>query len=139
MATELIPITFNKIMQSRSYTVIILGTDQKKFAIYTDPSVGRNIQTCLTQEHKPRPYTHDLINAIFRGFEIKPLQIVITDIEDTIYFARLYLEQQMGDTTTVLEIDARPSDCITLALLGNIPVFCRREIFDRAVPVEEYL
>jgi bifunctional DNase/RNase len=124
-------------MQSHSYTVIILGTDQKRFAIYTDPSVGRNIQTHLTEEHKPRPYTHDLIHAIFRGLNVKPLQIVITDIEDTIYFARLYLEQQVGEQKTILEIDARPSDCITLALLYNIPVFCRKEIFDKAVPVEE--
>jgi uncharacterized protein len=137
MGSELVPITFNKIMQSRSYTVIILGTDQKRFAIYTDPSVGRNIQIYLTEENKPRPYTHDLINAIFRGFDIKPLQIVITDIEDTIYFARLYLEQQIGEQKTVLEIDSRPSDCITLALLNNIPVFCRKEILEKAVAVEE--
>jgi bifunctional DNase/RNase len=138
MASELVPITFNKIMQSRSYTVIILGTDQKRFAIYTDPSVGRNIQMYLTEEHKPRPYTHDLLNAVFRGFEIKPLQIVINDIEDTIYFARLFLEQQIGEQKTVLEIDARPSDCIILALcLDNIPVFCRKEILEKAVPVEE--
>lgn len=134
---ELVPITFNKIMQSKSYTVMILGTEAKRFAIYTDPSVGRTIQTHLTQEHKPRPFTHDLINAIFRGLDIKPFQIVITGIEDTIYFARLYLEQQMGDQKTILEIDARPSDCITLALLNNIPIFCRKEILDKAVPVEE--
>ena len=111
MASELVPITFNKIMQSRSYTVIILGTDQKRFAIYTDPSVGKNIQTYLTDENKPRPFTHDLINAVFRGFDIKPLQIVINDIEDTIYFARIYLEQTVGEQKTILEIDARPSDC----------------------------
>jgi uncharacterized protein len=137
MASELVPITFNKIMQSRSYTVIILGTDQKRFAIYTDPSVGRNIQIYLTEENKPRPFTHDLINSVFRGFGITPLQIVINDIEDTVYFARIYLEQQIGDQKTILEIDARPSDCITLALLNNIPVFCRKEILEKAVPVEE--
>ncbi len=137
METELIPITFNKIMQSRSYTIIILGTESKRFAIYTDPSVGRNIQVHLTEEHKPRPFTHDLINAIFKGLNIKPIQIVITDIEDTIYFARLYLEQEIGDQKVILEIDARPSDCITLALLNNIPVFCRKDILEKAVPVEE--
>lgn len=137
MLSELVPITFNKIMQSRSYTVIILGTEQKRFAIYTDPSVGRNIQTYLTEENKPRPYTHDLINALFRGLNITPLQIVITDIEDTIYFARLYLEQQIGDQKTILEIDARPSDCIILALMKNIRVFCRKEILEKAISVEE--
>lgn len=137
METDLVPITFNKIMQSRSYTVIILGTEQKRFAIYTEPSVGRNIQTYLTEESKPRPYTHDLIHSIFRGLNIKPIQIVITDIEDTIYFARLYLEQQVGDQKIILEIDARPSDCITLSFLDKVPFFCRKEIFEKAVPVEE--
>lgn len=137
MASELIRITFNKIMQSRSYTVIILGTDQKRFAIYTDPSVGRHIQVYLTEENKPRPYTHDLISAILRGLDVKPIQIVITDIEDTVYFARLYLEQQIDEKKTILEIDARPSDCIILALLNNIPVFCRKDILEKAVAVEE--
>lgn len=137
MALELVPITFNKIMQSRSYTVIILGTNEKRFAIYTDPQVGRNIQAYLTTEQKPRPYTHDLMKAIFRGLDIKPIQIVISDIEDTIYFARLFLEQTIGEQKTILEIDARPSDCITLALMENIPVFCRKDILEKAVAVQE--
>ncbi|SRR5581483_5379066 len=137
METDLVPITFNKIMQSRAYTVIILGTEQKRFAIYTEPSVGRNIQIYLTEESKPRPYTHDLIYSIFRGLNIKPLQVVITDIEDTIYFARIYLEQQIGEQKIILEIDARPSDCIMLSIVDKIPFFCRKEIFDKAVPVEE--
>jgi bifunctional DNase/RNase len=129
--------TFHKVMQSRSYTVIILGTDSKRFAIYTDPQVGRNIQTFLTEEHNPRPFTHDLLNALLKGLDVKPLQVVINDIEDTIYFARLFLEQQMGDQKVILEIDARPSDCITLALMHKIPLFCRKEIFDKTVAVEE--
>jgi hypothetical protein len=124
-------------MQSRSYTVFILGTEQKRFAIFTDPAVGQNIQIYLTEEKKLRPYTHDLINAIFKGFEIKPLQVVINDIEDTIYFARIYLEQQIGEQKSVLEIDSRPSDSITLALMHNLPVFCRKEILEKAIAVEE--
>lgn len=136
MTSELIPIIFNKIMQSRSYTVIILGTQEKRFAIYTDPQVGNNIQMHLT-EKKTRPFTHDLLHAIFSGFDIRTAQIVIYDVEDTIYFARLYLEQKTGEKTTILEIDARPSDCITLSLLNNIPIFCRKEVLEKTVPVEE--
>jgi bifunctional DNase/RNase len=124
-------------MQAQSYTVIVLGTENKKFAIYTDPSVGRNIQLYLTEEHKPRPYTHDLIHSIFDGLNIKILQIVINNVEDTIYFARLFLEQQIGDERHILEIDARPSDCVTLALMHNAPVFCKKEILEKAVPLED--
>jgi hypothetical protein len=60
MTEDLIPITFNKILQSRSYTVIILGSEKKRFAIYTEPQVGKNLQLYLTNANKPRPYTHDL-------------------------------------------------------------------------------
>jgi bifunctional DNase/RNase len=135
--SELIAVSFNKIMQSRTYTVIILGSHDKKFAIYTEPSVGRNLQTYLTEEHKPRPFTHDLLNLMLQGLNIKILQIVINDVEDTIYFARLFLEQQIGDKTHILEIDARPSDCITLALMNNVPIFCRKEVLEQSVPLED--
>ncbi len=134
---ELVPIVFKKIMQSRSYTVIILGTDQKKFAIYMEPHVGQLLQMHLSNESGPRPYTHDLLNSVFKGLSIKPLQIVINDLEDTIYFARLFLEQQTDSEKKILEIDARPSDCFTLAVMNNIPLFCRKEIFEQAVAVED--
>lgn len=134
---ELVQIFFNKIMQSRAYTVIILGNDEKQFAIYTDPLVGRNLQMLLTKEPHPRPYTHNLIDSIFSGFDIRLKQVVINNIEDTIYFSRLYIEQDVGDQKQILEIDARPSDCLTLALMHNAPVYCRRDILNEAVPVEE--
>jgi uncharacterized protein len=137
MVEELIPISFHKLMQSHAYTVIVLGTEKKKFAIYTEPQVGRNLQLYLAQESRPRPYTHDLLMLIFKGFHIKILQIVITHLEDTLYFARLFLEQETAEQKVILEIDARPSDCIALTLLLQVPLFCRKEIFERAIPVED--
>ncbi len=94
---ELIPIKFEKVMQSRAYTCVVLGNEEKKFAIYTDPASGKALQLYLASTEKPRPYTHDLINSIFRGLEIRVKQVVINDLQDTIYFARLFLEQQIGD------------------------------------------
>jgi len=135
---ELVPITFNKIMQSRAYTVIILGNEAKQFAIYTDPLVGRNLQILLTNEPQPRPYTHNLIDSIFDGFEIRLKQVVINRIEDTIYFSRIFLEQQKrDDTKEILEIDARPSDCLTLAVMHGAPIFIKKDVFESAVPIEE--
>jgi bifunctional DNase/RNase len=134
---ELVPISFKKIMQSRAYTVIILGNDTKQFAIYTEPFVGKNLQILLTQERHPRPFTHDLMNAIFEGFEIRLLQVVINNIEDTIYFSRLFLEQQIGDQKQILEIDARPSDCLTFAVKHGAPLYCNKEVFDKTVPIKD--
>ena len=74
---------------------------------------------------------------IFKGLEVQVKQVVINNIEDTIYFSRLFLEQTMGEQKQVLEIDARPSDCLTLALMHNAPVYCKKEVFETAVPIEE--
>ncbi len=134
---ELVPATFEKVMQSRSYTCVVLEAEGKKFAIYTDPASGRAMQLYLSDTEKVRPNTHDLMSQIFRGLEIKLKQVVINDLEDTIYFARLFLEQQMGEVLQIVEIDARPSDCITLALLHKVPVFCTREVLNRTIPYEE--
>lgn len=135
--SQLIPLTFNKIMQSRAYTVMILGNDQKKFAIYTEPQVGNLIQIHLAQGQRQRPYTHDLLNSVLLGFNGKVVQVVITDVEDTVYFARLFVEQQLGDRKQILEIDARPSDCMMLALIHKAPIFCTSEAFEKAVAVQE--
>lgn len=135
--SELIPLTFSKIMQSRAYTVIILGTESKKFAIYTEPQVGHHLQIHLAQGQHRRPYTYELLDSVLKGLGAKPLQVVINDVEDTIYYARLFLEQNEGAKKTILEIDARPSDCITLAIIYKIPIFSTKEALEKAVAVED--
>lgn len=137
MLSELIQLSFDKIMQTRSYTVVVLGAKDKKFAIYTDPSIGRTLQIYLTGAEKPRPLTHDLINFIFKGLNIRVKQIVINDLQDTTYFARLFLEQEVNGIINILEIDCRPSDCITLALMNNVPVYCTHEVLDKTIALED--
>lgn len=137
MSSELIPLSFDKIMQTRAYTVVILGTAEKRFAIYTDPSIGKMLQMLLTGVDKPRPLTHDLIYLIFRAAEISVMQVVINDIQDTVYFARLFLEQYCNGIRHIIELDARPSDCITLALMSNAPVYCTQDVLNKTVPIDE--
>ncbi len=137
MFSELVQLSFDKIMQTRSYTVVVLSSGDKRFAIYTDPTIGRALQIYLTGAEKPRPLTHDLITMLFKGLDIKIKQVVINDLQDTIYFARLFIEQMIGDTKHIVEIDARPSDCITLALMNNAPVYCTREVLEKTIPLEE--
>lgn len=137
MLTELVQLSFDKIMQTRAYTVVILAAEDKRFAIYTDPSIGQKLQIILTGITKPRPMTHDLMDTIFQGLDINILQVVINDIQDTVYYARLFLELDQGDMRHILEIDARPSDCITLALMNNVPVYCTRDVLEKTIPISE--
>ena len=137
MPNELIQLSFDKIMQTRAYTVVLLSARGKRFAIYTEPGIGRILQTYLTGAEKTRPLTHDLINSLFKGLNVHIRQIIINDVQDTIYFARLYLEQEIEGILNIVEIDALPSDCITLALMNNIPVYCTREVLDKTIQIDD--
>lgn len=135
MLGELIQLSFDRIVQTRSYTVIVLKGKEKKFAIYVEPSVGKILQFYLSDVEKTRPLTHDLISSIFKGLDIAVKQVVINDLQETTYYARLFLEQQKGDLRYILEIDGRPSDFITLALMHNAPIYCVKEVLEGAIPV----
>lgn len=137
MISDLIPVSFHKVMQTRSYTVVIMEANEKRFAIYVDPAIGRAIQMELIESDKTRPLTHDLIGMILRGLDVSIKQIVINDIQDTIYYARLYLEHESEGKTHIIEIDARPSDCITLAIMHKSPVYCTQEVLEKTVLIDE--
>ena len=137
MFSDLIQLSFDKIMQTRTYTVIILRAKDKKFAIYVEPQVGKLLQMYLTDSEKQRPLTHDLVSSIFKGLDIVIKQVVINDLQDTIYYARLFLEQQKGDMRHIVEVDCRPSDAITMAIVHNAPVWCTREVLEKTIPVIE--
>ena len=138
LSSHLIPTTFQKIMQSSAYTVFILSAEEKQFAIYADPKIGQMIQTLLSDKPPPRPYTHELLNQVLVGLDIKILQAVIYDVNDTVYYARLFIEQIVDNERRIVEIDARPSDCLTLALMNNIPIFCREEAYEKIIPLESF-
>lgn len=137
MHNELVQLSFDKIMQTRTYTVVVLGARDKRFAIYTEPGIGRVLQMHLTGTEKPRPLTHDLINSIFIGLDVHIRQVIINDVQDTIYYARLFLEQKIDGILHILEIDARPSDCITLALMNNVPVYCTHEVLEKSIAIDD--
>ena len=135
--SELVQLAFDKIMQTKAYTVVVLGGKERKFAIYVDPSIGKTMQLYLTEQKTLRPLTHDLFNLTLKGFKIRPTQVVITAIEETVYYARLFLEQEIGAMRHIVEVDCRPSDALTVAILNDIPVYCTQQVLDDSVYLEE--
>lgn len=137
MATQLVPLNFSKIMQSKAYTVVVLGDEKKRFAIYMEPQVGKTLLSFLSEEKRPRPLSHELFFSILDNLNIKVLQVVIHNLEDTIYFARVFLEQQINEKKHIIEIDGRSSDAILLAMLSGSPILCTQQVLDQTIPFEE--
>ncbi len=80
-----------------------------------------------------RPLTHDLIAHILKELSWTVESVVIDDLKNNIFFAKLILVS--GESR--LEIDCRPSDSIAIALRTRSPIFVRKKVFALAMGIEK--
>ncbi len=80
----------------------------------------------------PRPMTHDLLLATLTHLGAAIERIVISDLRDSTFFARIHLDR--GGTKMTL--DSRPSDAIALALRADAPIFVLRAVLEKAHAVD---
>ena len=137
MSQDLVQVAFDRIIQTHVYTAIVLRHKEQRFAIFAEHTVGRFLQSHLSDEERSRPQTPDLLSSILKSLDVKVIQAVINDVQDTVFFGRLFLETIKGDLRHVVEIDARPSDCLILAFLHNAPIFCARHVMEQVIPFVE--
>lgn len=136
--SQLILLNFYKLVSFCHYAGIILGTEEKKFAVYGHVSMGKVFHKFeVNVAPFPRPLTHDLLNFVFSGFDIRVARVVINDYKDNVFCTRMFLEQKQGDFLHIADIDARPSDSIPFALEHKVPILCVKSVFDDTVPYQE--
>jgi len=71
-----------------------------------------------------RPLTHDLMRSIIEGLKVKVTRILISELKDNTFYAKIYLERGKS----IINVDARPSDSIALALRTDVPIFVSQEV-----------
>jgi len=79
-----------------------------------------------------RPMTHDLLGNIMERAGLRVTRVVVTQLKESTYFATITVEGGQS----LLEIDARPSDSIVMALKCKAPIFVSENLFsDKAIPL----
>jgi bifunctional DNase/RNase len=80
---------------------------------------------------KPRPQTHDLFGDVLVALGAHVERVVINDFTDTVYYARLIIgaENEL-QARKIVEIDARPSDSIALAVQAEAPIFVAEHVWE---------
>ncbi len=96
----------------------------RKFPIIIGAFEAQAIALELEGVRPPRPMTHDLIRTIIESLNATLGEIYINDLQDGTFYAKLIFEN-IG-----LEIDARPSDAIAIAVRCNTPIFVNQDILD---------
>ncbi len=119
---------------------VLLGNDDKIISIYVDPSVGAAIGMFLNNTEKQRPLTHDLIALILESLGARVERVVINDLKSGTYFGRIILsvENELHQKK-IIEIDARPSDCIALATQQKAPILVSRVVWEEVEDMSEIL
>jgi bifunctional DNase/RNase len=110
--------------------IVVLETvpDKKLLPIWIDVPEARAIALELEKVATPRPLTHDLIRNIIQGLGATLQRVTITDLRSNTYFAVLFL----GIKGQELQIDARPSDAIAVALRMKAPIYASTQVLAKA-------
>lgn len=139
MKHDVVPVQIRGILPANTGAAIFVGNEDKVFVIQVEHNMGLVIGMFLRQEPRERPLTHDLLVNIFSGFNIAVERVVITELRNATYFARLILNQQNELGRKIVEIDARPSDCIAIATAHKKPIYVSTALFEQVEDMSELL
>jgi len=139
MKNDVLPVDIRGIVPSSNGCALFIGNDEKVFVIQVENNMGAVIGMFLRDTPKERPLTHDLINNVFQTFGISVERVVITELKNSTYYARLILQQENELGRKIVELDARPSDCLALATAAKRPVYVTRNLFEQVEDMSEYL
>ena len=109
--------------------VVLLEDERARIVpIFVGLSEAVSIHHALSGELSPRPMTHDLFISVLECLSASITNVLIDDLEAGIYYARLTIKSESKQS----EIDARPIDCLALALRSRAPIEVQEKVVQDA-------
>jgi len=139
MQKDVVAVLVKGVMPTANACAIFIGDDSKTFVIQVDRFVGSAIQATLKGVKKSRPLTHDLIGSILLGLGARLEHVLVNDQREGTFYARVILRMENELGRKIVEIDARPSDSIVLALQQKRPIYVARAVLDAVDDMSELL
>lgn len=108
---------------------VLVSDGERRLPILIGGFEATAITLPLEGTRPDRPLTHDLIRNILDRLDARLDRVVIDDLWNGIYYAKLYIRAGKEE----MEIDARPSDAIALAVRFDAPIFVADAILDQGM------
>jgi bifunctional DNase/RNase len=102
--------------------------EDRQLPIFIHATEAEAIAAELEGYHPPRPLTHDLLKNCIAALGGELQYILVSDLRDNIFFAVLHVLQDGRE----IDIDARPSDSIALAVRARVPIFVAESVMEAA-------
>lgn len=117
-----------------AYALILNEVDgSRRLPIIIGTFEAQAIALELERIKPPRPMTHDLLRSVIQGFGSYVKSVLISELRDGTFFAQISLDADGNE----LELDARPSDAIALAIRFDSPIFVSASVLEEAGIVSE--
>lgn len=131
MNKDVVEVQVRAVLPLEASYAVFLGNDEKVFVIYVDEPVGTAISMFMRGVAKERPLTHDLLASVLLAFGAKVERVVVNALSGSVFHARIIIvaENELH-VKKYVEIDARPSDSIAMAMQAEAPVFVARSVWD---------
>ena len=130
--SQLVPMSIKGLMLDpvSNSPIVVLKDDAEKFflPIWVGIFEANAIALQLENVSTPRPMTHDLLRNMIAELDARVTRVVINDLRDSTFFAQIRVI--IGERT--LELDARPSDAIALALRADAPIYVAQSVLEQA-------
>ncbi len=140
MEKSVVPVHIRALVPTAVGCAVFLGNEEKVFVIYVDQGVGAAIGMFLGGAGKERPLTHDLLANVLTALGAHVERVVINDLKNGTYFGRLILSAENElQQKKIIEIDARPSDCMAMASQQKAPIYVSMVVWDEVEDMSELL
>ncbi len=137
MKTNIVPISIKAIIPTTNGSAVFLTEKQKIFVLYVDKEIGETMQMAIDQVAHERPLSHDLMTNMLDGLGAEVERVIINDVKNGTYFARLIISMENELGHKIVELDSRPSDSIILALLTNKPIYASDTVINKVDDMSE--
>jgi uncharacterized protein len=121
-------------MPTGQHVVILKEKNADRYLpIWIGPFEANAIALKITGVSPDRPITHDLMASTMSELGIGIAKIVVSSLSDEVFYARIHMRQDGKE----IDVDARPSDAIALAVRLECPIFVAEEVFEKAGVIPE--
>jgi uncharacterized protein len=116
-------------LRSPERAILLKELEQdRQLPIFIHATEAEAIAAELEGYRPPRPLTHDLLNNCISALGGELQYVLISDLQNNIFYAVLHVLQDGRE----IDIDARPSDSIALAVRARVPIYVAEAVMDAA-------
>lgn len=112
-------------------SAIFIECEGKTILIQTEAGIGERLQNAQEKKRGERPKTHELLADLCTALGVKVAHVAFTDVKDNIFFTVISLEMENELGKKYIELDARPSDALALALAEHAPILISKKMLQR--------